>query len=642
MARLALSFLGSFQAILDGQPVTGFEADKVRALLVYLAVESERPHRREGLAVLFWPGWPDASARTSLRNALSNLRKAIGDETADPPFLLITRETIQFNPASSYTLDTLQFEQRTKDIYATPDQTQAALDLYRGGFLEGFTLKDCPAFDDWSYVMRERMQGEASSALGRLGEHFEQAKEYEKAIACSRKRLELERWQEDAHRSLMHLFALSGQRSAALAQFEACKRILMADLSVEPGTETFRLYESIREGEMGAPKAQKTKLHNLPVQVTSFIGREKEMRLVQGLLKTHRLVTLTGPGGTGKTRLGLRVAEDLLENYPDGVSLVELAPVSDPNLVPMVAARALGLREQTEAQTLALLQDYLEPRRLLLIFDNCEHLIEACALLADALLHACPKLSILVSSREALGIEGEAPFRVPPLTTPNLGQLPSLEELAHYEAVRLFAERAQIISPGFTLTPANLPAVVLICQRLDGIPLAIELAAARVKLLQVEEIAKHLEDRFRLLTGGSRAALPRYQTLRASIDWSYELLSPAEQVLLRRLSVFAGSWTLEAAEATYSGEGIEAGEVLELQGQLLDKSLVSVEAQTGQSNALPHAGDHPPICPGETGGEGRGQASPPAAFRILSRADGKGEWRAARARAGAAAGDAGS
>ena len=342
---------------------------------------------------------------------------------------------------------------------------------------------------------------------------------------------------------------------------------------------------------MDAPGAQKARLHNLPVQVTSFIGREKEIDQIRRLLAGStgdsqsrpptRLVTLTGPGGTGKTRLALRAAAEMLADYPDGAWLVELAPVSDPNLVPMIAARALGFREQTGAQTLTLLQDFLEPKRLLLIFDNCEHLIEACALLADALLHACPKLSILVSSREALGIEGEAPFRVPPLAIPNLDQLPPVEELKNFEAIRLFGDRAETISPGFLLTPANLPAVALICKRLDGIPLAIELAAARVKLLQVEEIAKHLDDRFRLLTGGSRAALPRYQTLRASIDWSYELLSPAERILLQRLSVFAGSWSLEAAEAACSGEGLPSGEVLDLQGQLVDKSLVSVEAQAG-------------------------------------------------------------
>jgi predicted ATPase/DNA-binding SARP family transcriptional activator len=581
MTRLELSFLGSYQVKLGGELVTGFEADKVRALLVYLAVESDHPHRREQLAALFWPSWPDASARTSLRNALSNLRQAIGDETAEPHFLTITREIIQFNSQSDYWLDLAEFERLAAEDHADAERLQSALGLYRGSFLEGFTLKDCPAFDDWSTIVRERVQQQTSAFFSRLAEMHAQNKDYEKAIACARKRLELEPWQEDAHRQLMRLLALSGQRLAALVQFEACKRSLKTELGVEPSAETVRLYESIRDSQPSEPTPAKVHPHSLPAQLTSFIGREKEIAQVQSLLKTHRLVTLTGPGGTGKTRLGLRVAEEMLEEYPDGAWLVELAPVSDPNLVPMIAARALGLREQTSAQTLTLLQDFLASKRLLLIFDNCEHLIEACAFLADTLLHACARLSILVSSREALGIEGEAPLRVPPLTIPKLEQLPAPEELMRCEAIRLFGDRAETILPGFSLTSANLPAVALICKRLDGIPLAIELAAARVRLLQVEEIAKHLEDRFRLLTGGSRAALPRYQTLRASIDWSYALLSTAEQTLLQRLSVFAGSWTLEAAEAACSGEGIPSGEVLELQGQLVDKSLVSVEAQAG-------------------------------------------------------------
>jgi predicted ATPase/TolA-binding protein len=222
------------------------------------------------------------------------------------------------------------------------------------------------------------------------------------------------------------------------------------------------------------------------------------------------------------------------------------------------------------------LQEYLEQKQLLLILDNCEHVIEACIRLVDALLQACPKLSILTSSREALGIAGEVSFRVPPLTVPEAGALPALETLAQSEAIRLFVERAAAASPGFSLTSANTPAILQVCQRLDGIPLAIELAAARTKMLQVEEIAQRLSDSFRLLTGGSRAALPRHQTLRASIDWSYTLLPPHERTLLQRLSVFAGGWVLEAAEAVGCGNGLQAQDVMELLGQLVDKSLVQL------------------------------------------------------------------
>jgi len=591
MPRLELSFLGSFQVRLEEVPITSFEADKVRALLAYLAVESDHPHRREQLAALFWPGWPDASARTSLRNALSNLRKAIGDETAEPPFLLIDRETIQFNPESSYSLDTLELERLTKDSQATAEQLQSAAALYRGAFLEGFTLKDCPAFDDWSLVVRERVQQQVSVLLSRLAELYEQSKEPEKAIGCTRKRLELEPWQEDAHRQLMRLLAAAGQRPAALAQFEACKRSLKNELGVEPSAETLRLFESIRDSQPSEPVQKQAHPHNLPAQLTSFIGRGKEIDKIKRLLiggkgdsQSHpyaRLVTLTGPGGTGKTRLSLQAAAQLLDGFPDGVWLVELAPLTDPDLVTQTAANALGMHLSAGPQTFSFLVDYLQTKRLLMIFDNCEHLIAACAWLADALLHACPDLSILVSSREALGIDGEMPFVVPPLTTPEIYRQTNLDELAQYEAIRLFVERASTASPGFELTAANASALLQVCQRLDGIPLAIELAAARLKLLSVEEIAQRLDDRFRLLTGGSRAALPRYQTLRASIDWSYELLVPSERALLQRLSIFAGGWALEAAEYVGCGDGIEACAVLDLLEQLVNKSLVTVEVGEG-------------------------------------------------------------
>ena len=238
--------------------------------------------------------------------------------------------------------------------------------------------------------------------------------------------------------------------------------------------------------------------HNLPVQLTSFIGREGEMAKIGKLFQKSRFVTLTGPGGTGKTRLALQVAGELLERFPDGVWLVEFAPLADPELVTQTAARALGMQLSASPQTLSFLIDYLKPKHCLLIFDNCEHLIAACIELVDALLHACPDLSVLLSSREGLGIEGEAPFLVPPLSMPDMRKLPPLEALAQYEAIRLFVERGSTASSSFALTAGNASAVAQVCQRLDGIPLAIELAAARLKVLSAEEIAQRLDDRFRL------------------------------------------------------------------------------------------------------------------------------------------------
>jgi class 3 adenylate cyclase len=289
--------------------------------------------------------------------------------------------------------------------------------------------------------------------------------------------------------------------------------------------------------------------NNLPQQVTSFIGREKEMAEVRRLLDKTRLLTLTGSGGTGKTRVSMQVAADLLEGEGDGVWLVELAPLADPALVPQAVATALGIREEPGKPLSQTLVDFLKPKRLLLLLDNCEHLLAACAELAEQILRHCPGVQILATSREGLNIPGETTYRLPSLSLPDPRQLPSsVEGLTQYEAVRLFIDRATAAVPSFTVTNQNAPAVAQLCVRLDGIPLAIELAAARVKALSVEQINARIADMFRLLTGGSRTALPRQQTLRAAIDWSYDLLSEKEKILLRRLSVFAGGWTLEAAE----------------------------------------------------------------------------------------------
>ncbi len=334
--------------------------------------------------------------------------------------------------------------------------------------------------------------------------------------------------------------------------------------------------------------------NNLPAQLTSFIGRERELRQVVETFSVDgasavtrgdhgvRLLTLTGPGGTGRTRLSLQAAAELLDQFPDGVWFVELAPVSDPALVAQTIASALRLREVAGRPLDALLADYLRDQRLLLVLDNCEHLIDECARVADKLLRACPAVHILASSRESLGIAGETVFKVPSLDIPNLQALPPLDELAHFGAVQLFAERAASVQPGFHLTAQNAAAVAQISCRLDGIPLALELAAARVRSLSPEQIAARLDDRFRLLTGGSRAAVQRQQTLQALIDWSYDLLSPQECTLLRRLAVFAGGWTLEAAENICSWGDVDELAVLDLLDQLVNKSLVSMENTSQQ------------------------------------------------------------
>jgi predicted ATPase/class 3 adenylate cyclase len=342
----------------------------------------------------------------------------------------------------------------------------------------------------------------------------------------------------------------------------------------------FQLVQPELPADFPPLRSLESSIHNLPVSLTSFIGRERDIAAVKQLLPTTHLLTLTGAGGCGKTRLALQVAAELLGAYADGVWLVELAALAEGSLVPRVVATALGLREEPGRALLATLSDALRGRSLLLLLDNCEHLLPACAQLAEALLRACPRLRILASSREALGIGGERTYRVPSLSLPEVRPLPPLETLQGFEAVRLFVERAVWSHASFALSEANALAVVQVCERLDGIPLAIELAAARVKTLPVEEIHARLDDRFRLLTGGSRTALPRQQTLRALIDWSHDLLSEPEQTLLRRLSLFAGGWTLAAAEAVCGDAG---GEVLDPLTALIEKSLVVYEERGGEA-----------------------------------------------------------
>jgi class 3 adenylate cyclase len=286
---------------------------------------------------------------------------------------------------------------------------------------------------------------------------------------------------------------------------------------------------------------------NLPVLLTSFVGRERELAEVKRLLATTRLLTLTGPGGTGKTRLSLQAAADLQTAFAHGAWLVELAPLADPALVPGAVAALFSLSPQPGLSLSDALHDYLRGKHLLLVLDNCEHLVEACARLAADLLAVAPRLTILASSREGLGIAGETTYHVPTLAFPAASDMTAAAVCRH-DAADLFLQRARAARPGFAVTDANAPAIAQIVRRLDGIPLAIELAAARVKLLSPEQIAARLDDRFRLLTGGSRTALPRQQTLRALIDWSYDLLDEAEQWFFRQMGVFIGGWTLEAAE----------------------------------------------------------------------------------------------
>ncbi len=592
LGRLELTLLGPFHASLDGEAITAFKSNKVRALLAYLAVEADRPQRREALAALLWPDWPARSAMNNLRFTLADLRRSLKDRQADPPFLLITRESIQFNRASDSWVDLAEFEHSAvssqpsaiSHLQSEINDLQSAISICKGEFLEGFSLPDDSLFEEWLAVEREQVKRRRLGALQQLSDAFTARGENEKALAYARQGLALEPWLEEGHQRVMRLLALSGQRGAALAQYEACRRLLAKELGVEPGVETARLYEAIRDGTLENRRGttQPGPKHNLPSQLTHFIGREQEIAQVKKRLAEWRLVTLTGSGGVGKTRLALQVAEDILEDYPNGVWFVDFAPLSDPALVAQQVAVTLGLREEPNRPILDSLASFLCARQILLVPDNCEHLLEACARLVDTLLRACPRLKILTTSREPLGVAGEAIFRVPSLPFPDPDRLPSMEKLNEYTSLSLFVDRARLALPDYQVTPQNAPSLARICQRLDGIPLAIELAAARADILTAEQLAGRLDDAFRLLTGGSRTALPRQQTLRATIDWSYNMLSEKERLLFQRLSVFAGGCTLEATEAGCAGEGLETGEVLDLLAALVDRSMLIADRRSGE------------------------------------------------------------
>ncbi len=347
-----------------------------------------------------------------------------------------------------------------------------------------------------------------------------------------------------------------------------------------------------RAGDAGASgivtpfPARAGRQHNLPISLAAFIGREREVATVGRLHAGTRLLTLTGAPGVGKTRLALEFASTLLGELADGVWLIELAPLTNPDLVPQAVASVLGVREHPGRPLAATLAEALRTRRMLLVLDNCEHVLVACAALADSLLRACPWLHIVATSREVLGIAGETTFQVPALTLPEPETTPAgggrlVEDVLGSEAGRLFADRARAALPSFRVADDNAEALALVCRRLDGIPVALELAAARVTALTPAQLAQRLDDCFHLLTVGRRAAVPRQQTLRAALDWSHDLLSEPERQLLRRLSVFAGGWTLEAAEEVCSGDGLAAADILPLLVQLVEKSLALAEEQHG-------------------------------------------------------------
>jgi len=590
MADLKLFLFGTPRLERGGEAID-VETRKATALLAYLAVTGQG-HAREALAGLLWPDFDQPRALANLRRTLWALNKSkIGD------LIEADSETVRLDPDAAMWVDARAFEERLAECrthgHAEAETCPACLpllvqaaELYRADFLSGFALRDSAAFEEWQFFQTERLRRAAAGALEHLARIAGEARRFEEAIGHARRWLALDPLQEAAQRCLMRLYARSGQRSAALRQYQECERLLHEELGAAPQPETAALVEQIRAGALDGPPvgvppaviSEAAPRHNLPAQLSSFVGRERDRADVVERLQSSRLVTLTGSGGSGKTRLALRVAESMIDDCSDGVWLTELTPLSDPALILPTVAAVFDVREVTGRALLDGLIRHLRNLHLLLVLDNCEHLIGASAQLIDALLRGAPRLRVLATSREPLGLAGESVYRVPSLSLPEAGAL-ALEQLARSEAGRLFEARAADVKSGFVLSEANAAAVAQICRRLDGIPLALELAAARIRVMPPEQIAARLDDRFRLLTGGNRTALPRQQTLRALIDWSWDLLVEPERAALRRLSVFVGGWTLEAAEAVCASDDLEAGAVLDMLTRLVDKSLVLAEDQ---------------------------------------------------------------
>jgi predicted ATPase/DNA-binding SARP family transcriptional activator len=600
---LKILTFGGLTILEDGKPVTGLASLKAEVLLVYLACQ-QRLYAREVLAELLWEDRTQSQSLANLRVVLSSLRKQLGE------YVKIERDWVGLREEAVIWLDAGEFEailslRDSKEPVSLKqvEQVKSAVELYRGAFLEGVYIQGADGLTTWVEQEREHLHKLMARGLSWLAERSLQTGEYQEGIRYASRLVELDPLREAGQRQLMRLLALDGQRGAALSQYDRFRLVLAHELGVEPEAETVQIKSQIEAGSVGewvtgqdrtAGTASTGELrvhpHNLPTHLTSFIGREREKEKIKSLLAGTHLLTLTGIGGMGKTRLALQVSEELLDVFPDGVWLVELAPLRDPGLVEQLVASILGLGSQSGHLLIDVIIEFIREQDLLIVLDNCEHLIDTCAQLADCLLRAVPRLKILATSRIPLNISGEVIYPLLPLGLPDVVQDVSPQDLMHTEAGLLFFERATSVQTTFRITEENVSAVAEICLRLDGIPLAIELAAARLRHLSAEQIASRLEDRFLLLTGGSRTALPRQQSLRAMLDWSYDLLTGSESRLFTSLSVFTGRFSLEAVESVCCEENdmgstdylIHRTQILDLLSALVDHSLVSVQERQAE------------------------------------------------------------
>jgi predicted ATPase/DNA-binding SARP family transcriptional activator len=601
---LSIRLYGGFDVLIGGQPLPRLRSRKEQWLLALLALEHAAPVARTKLAQMLWP-FPDHAADQAgynLRRSLSELRRALGEE--EGRLLAPTPRTIQL-AVTGADIDVIEFDDAIKQ--GTEEALERAIALYRGPF-----LPEC--LEPWAITERTQREQLFLQALDELGERATVRGDTAAAIRTLTRALAIAPTREQTCRALMEALVKAGESNAAIQAYQDLSRLLHRQQHAAPTAETTALFQAIRAGARrsvpdAAPQGRQAvdaMPRSRPSPLTTLVGREEQTRGIIAQLAVTRLVTLTGTGGVGKTRLAIQVAEELEADYVGDITYVELGSLTDPELAPQTVATALGLREEKEQPLIKTLIDFLQRRQSLLILDGCEHLVSACNTLASQLLQYCRHLRILATSRQPLGVEGETIWRVPSLSLPDPKRLPAEDThlpslLADYAAIRLFAERARLVQPGFQITPHNARAIVQICARLDGIPLAIELAAARIKALAIDQLARRLNQLFRLLPDAPRGALSRQATMEATIRWSYDLLTPAEQVLLDRLSIFVGGWTLEAAEAVCATDNeitpysefaqrglsdpaplsLPASDILDLLSRLVDRSLVLFDETDG-------------------------------------------------------------
>jgi len=576
MPRLSMRFFGSYQLLLDQEPVTTLEYDKVRALLAYLAIEADRPHRREALAGLLWPDLPERRARRNLSQALLTLRRALGDE-GPAPFLTVTSHTIQFDVASDHWIDVSAFASlltrykahrhwRLETCQDCGDLLARAGVLYAGPFLAGLSLPDSPAFEEWQLLWRERLHHEAIDALRALARGCDHRGEREAALRYARQWVALDPWHEDAHRQLIRALALHGRRAEALAQYETCRRTLGEELGVPPARETVALYEAIRDAQdlTGLPNLSGLGTlppHNLPAPAIPFVGREALLDRLRGLLRDEdcRLVTLVGPGGSGKTRLALQVGAEVVaaasERYPDGVYFVPLSMLRAGDSIAPSIAQAVGYGLAPGQDPAGQLLRALRQRSLLLILDNYEQLLggarggRLCGAAAVAeILGAAPGVQILVTSRLRLNVLPEHVLPVGGMAFPPAHQ-EDPEKVARHSAVTLFVERARAQRPTFAPDHGALRHVGRICRLVEGIPLAILLAAAWIDVLSPAEIADRVAANLDLLAADLADLPARQRSMRAVFDVSWATLTEEARSAFARMSVFCGGFADEAARA---------------------------------------------------------------------------------------------